>query len=134
MSETSDSSPGAAEQGIYSASGTPPNKARIVVEITARRGTQELGHDLISFRRENGVAENFHREQNRDLLEKLASETGGHYYHARDAGRLARRYRLFGSGDHGREIMDLWNMPVVFFARHSVAGGEWLLRRRWGAV
>ena len=56
------------------------SKAPICAEVTARRGTQELGHDLDHFRRENGVAENFHREQNRDLLEKLASETGGHYF------------------------------------------------------
>ena len=45
-----------------------------------RRGDEEVGRDVITFRREDGVAENFRTEQNRELLEKLASETGGKYY------------------------------------------------------
>ena len=34
---------------------------------------QELGRDVVTFQREDGVAENFHTEQNRHLLEQLAS-------------------------------------------------------------
>ena len=55
-----------------------PDKAgSYVAEVTATRDQQELGRDVITFRREDGVAENFHLEQNRDLLEKLSSQTGG---------------------------------------------------------
>ena len=41
---------------------------------------QELGRDVVTFQREDGVAENFHTEQNRQLLEQLASQTGGRYW------------------------------------------------------
>ena len=36
---------------------------------------EEIGRDVLSFRREDGVAENFHTSQNRELLEKLAQQT-----------------------------------------------------------
>ena len=35
------------------------------------------------FERIDGVAENFHTVQNRELLEKLATETGGRYWKPR---------------------------------------------------
>jgi uncharacterized membrane protein len=44
------------KDGIYSASWTAPKQGAYIAEVTARRGAEELGHDLISFRRENGVA------------------------------------------------------------------------------
>ena len=55
----------------------------------ARHG--RLGRDTVSFRREDGVAENFHVEQNRELLEKLSSETGGRYYRPDEAGQARPR-------------------------------------------
>ena len=36
---------------------------------SAGKQPQELGRDVVTFQREDGVAENFHTEQNRDLLE-----------------------------------------------------------------
>jgi uncharacterized membrane protein len=122
------------KEGIYSAQWNAPKQGAYLAEMTARRGTQELGHDLISFRRENGVAENFHREQNRDLLAKLASETGGHYFHARDAGGLVDDIAYSDAGITARETMDLWNMPVVFLLAIGLRAAEWLLRRRWSVV
>jgi hypothetical protein len=68
------------EQGVYSADWDAGQAGSYVAEVTATRGQQELGRDVITFRREDGVAENFHLEQNRDLLEKLSSQTGGRYY------------------------------------------------------
>jgi uncharacterized membrane protein len=122
------------KEGIYSAQWNAPKQGAYLAEVTARRGTQELGHDLISFRRENGVAENFHHEQNRDLLEKLASETGGHYFRSRDAGGLVDDIAYSDAGITARETMDLWNMPIVFLLAIGLRAAEWLLRRRWSVV
>ena len=68
------------EQGVYTADWDAGQAGSYVAEITATRGQQELGRDVVTFRREDGVAENFHLEQNRELLEKLSSQTGGRYY------------------------------------------------------
>ena len=45
----------------------------------------------------DGVAENFHTEQNRDLLERLATQTGGQYWKPADLGKLAGCHSFFGS-------------------------------------
>jgi uncharacterized membrane protein len=93
-----------------------------------------LGSDLVAFQRENGMAENFHRQQNRELLRKLAEDTGGNYYTRRDAGNLPDEISFSESGLTARETMDLWNMPVIFFVLLMLRSSEWFFRRRWGLV
>jgi hypothetical protein len=80
------------------------------------------------------VAENFHREQNRALLEKLADETGGRYYTPKNAAHLAAEIAYSDAGITSREMKDLWNMPAVFLVLLALRSSEWLLRRRWGVV
>jgi len=89
---------------------------------------------VLTFRREDGVAENFHREQNRELLRNLASETGGRYYTSRTAHRLPDEISYSQAGITAREIKDLWDMPAIFLVILMLRSGEWLLRRRWGTV
>ena len=66
-----------------------------MTEVTAQRAdpetgkVNELGRDVLTFQRMDGVAENFHTEQNRDLLERLATQTGGQYWKPADLGKLA---------------------------------------------
>jgi uncharacterized membrane protein len=134
ISETLPLRPEQRKEGIYTGSWTAPKPGAYIAEVTARRGAEELGRNVMSFRREDGVAENFHREQNRDLLEKLASETGGHYFRARDAGRLVDEIAYSDAGITARETMDLWNMPIVFLLAIALRSAEWLLRRRWSVV
>jgi len=86
------------------------------------------------FRREDGVAENFHLTQNRELLEKLAEQTGGRYYPAARASHLPEDISYSEAGITTRETKDLWDMPVVFLAALLLRGSEWLLRRKWGVV
>ncbi len=121
-------------QGIYAADWSAQKPGSYIAEITAGRGTQALGSDVLTFRRENGVAENFHREQNRELLQKLAAETGGRYYKPTDAGRLPQEIAYSEAGITAHETKDLWDMPAVFLAILLLKGTEWLLRRRWGVV
>jgi uncharacterized membrane protein len=120
--------------GIYSAQWTAPQNGSYVAEISANSGTVPLGKDVMTFRREDGAAENFHREQNRDLLTNLADQTGGHYYTARDAKKLPGEISFSEAGITARENKDLWNMPVVFLLLLAIRSTEWLLRRRWGLV
>ncbi len=121
-------------QGIYSAEWNAPKAGSYIAEISAKRGMQQLGSDVLTFRREDGVAENFHREQNRELLEKLANETGGRYYTARDANRLPQEISYSEAGITNRETKDLWDMPAIFLVILALRSAEWLLRRKWGVV
>ena len=88
----------------------------------------------MTFRREDGVAENFRSAQNRELLEKLAEQTGGRYFPAAEGRKLAENISYSEAGITTRETKDLWDMPMVFVLALVLRGSEWLLRRRWGVV
>jgi len=122
------------EQGAYAADWDAGRAGSYVAEITARRGQQELGRDVVTLRRENGSAENFHLEQNRELLEKLSSQTGGRYYRPSELSKLGDDISYSEAGITVRETKDLWDMPIVFFLALLLCCTEWLLRRKWGVV
>ena len=105
-----------------------------VTEIIAGRETEEVGHEVLMFRREDGVAENFHTSQNRELLEKLTSQTGGRYFRPNETKELLDVVALSDAGLSVRETRPLWNMPAALLLFAALRAGEWLLRRKWGAV
>jgi uncharacterized membrane protein len=124
----------ALSQGVYTAEWTAEKPGSYLVDLVATRGGQELGRDTIHFRREDGVAENFAVEQNRELLTKLSAETGGSYYRPANASKLLDEITFSEAGMTVKENFDLWNMPIVFLLLMALMAAEWLLRRRWGAV
>jgi hypothetical protein len=134
LSETVDLKLDPASQGVYKADFDAAAPGSYVVEVTGSRGGNEVGRDVLSFQREDGVAENFHIEQNRELLEKLSSQTGGRYYTPSEAGRLADEISYSEAGISTRETRELWNMPLLFLLALVLRSSEWLLRRKWGVV
>jgi hypothetical protein len=134
LAEAVEMRPDAAESGVYTAEWSAPKAGSYLVEVVAKRGEEELGRDTLTFRREDGVAENFHIGQNRTLLEKLSSETGGRYYKPEDAAKLGTDINYSEAGINIRETRDLWDMPILFFLLIALRGGEWLLRRKWGVI
>jgi uncharacterized membrane protein len=126
--------PDATKQGFYKADWEATLPGSYVAELSASRVKEKLGDDVLAFARENGVAENFHREQNRALLEKLADETGGRYYTPKSADKLGEEIAYSDAGISAREMKDLWNMPAIFLLLLALRSAEWLLRRRWGVV
>jgi hypothetical protein len=126
--------------GTFRADWTAENAGSYLAEVTARqgaqgdRGAEELGRDVLTFQRTDGVAENFHREQNRELLERLASQTGGQYWRQQDLAKLPSEISYSEAGISVRDTKELWNMPVIFLVLVALLTGEWLLRRRWGIV
>jgi uncharacterized membrane protein len=120
--------------GSFQAEWTAEKPGSYVAEVTAARGAEELGRDVLTFERTDGVAENFHTEQNRELLEKLSSQTGGRYWKAEDLGRLPNDISYSEAGISVRDTKELWNMPIVFLLLLGLMAGEWLLRRKWGVI
>jgi uncharacterized membrane protein len=133
-SATMELSPVPLEEGIYAGEWTAEKPGAYVAEIIAGREQEEIGHDVLSFRREDGVAENFHTAQNRELLEKLSQQTGGRYYTPGEASKLSKEISYSEAGITARETRDLWDMPVIFLLALGIRASEWLLRRKWGVV
>ncbi len=132
--QTVEMHPDPIEQGVYLGDWSANKPGSSIAEVIARRGTEELGRDVVTVRREDGVAENFHLEQNRELLDKLASQTGGHYYRPTEMKKLGEDISYSEAGITVRETKDLWNMPIFFLLALLLRGSEWLLRRKWGVV
>lgn len=126
--------PVANQPGEYGAEWDAEAPGSYVAEFLVRNEKGEVGRDMLAFRREDGVAENFHLTQNRELLEKLAYTTGGHYYPLDDAKQLAKEISYSEAGITAHEMLDLWDMPIVFLLAILLRAGEWLLRRKWGVV
>ena len=122
------------EEGVYAGDWTAEAPGSYVTEIIAGRDTEELGRTVLSFRREDGVAENFHTGQNRELLQKLSDQTGGRYYRPEDSAKLGTDITYSEAGITARETRDLWDMPIVFLLAMGIRASEWLLRRKWGVV
>jgi len=120
--------------GTYQADWTAEKPGSYVAEVTAGTASDELGKDVVAFRRDDGVAENFHTEQNRSLLEKLSENTGGRYWERGDLGKLPRDISYSEAGISVRDTKELWDMPVVFLLLLGMTAADWLLRRKWGVV
>jgi hypothetical protein len=120
--------------GTYAMEWTAEKPGSYVAEVTADSGKGELGKDVVDFRREDGVAENFHTGQNRDLLEKLSQETGGRYWEPSELNRLPKEISYSEAGISVRDTKELWDMPAVFLVLLGLMSADWLLRRRWGVV
>lgn len=134
VSDTLELAPARGEAGVYEAEWRAPRPGSYLAEATAREGTEELGRDTVTFRREDGMQEFFRTEQNRELLERLAQQTGGRYYRPPEAGGLAKEIELSEAGITVRETRPVWNAPAAFLLLAGLKTAEWLVRRRWGAV
>jgi uncharacterized membrane protein len=120
--------------GQFQAAWSAPKTGAYLTEVTAQRANKELGRDVLTFQRMDGVAENFHTEQNRELLEHLAAQTGGRYWKPSDLGKLAGAIPFSEAGVTTRETKDLWDLPLVFLVLLLLRFSEWWLRRKWGIV
>ena len=132
--DTVDLKPDPLEPGMYTGEYTADKPGTYVAETTAHQDKTDLGSDALTFRREDGVAENFGSAQNRDLLEKLSRDTGGSYYTPSNAKKLTGEIAVSEAGITAHDNLDIWDMPIVFLLVILIRGGEWLLRRRWGVV
>jgi hypothetical protein len=129
-----DMAPAADNPGVFQAAWTAEKPGSYLAEVTAQRGSEQIGSDVFPFERIDGVAENFHTVQNRELLEKLSAETGGRYWKADELARLPEEISYTDAGISTRDIKELWNMPVVFLWLLLLMSAQWLLRRKWGVV
>ena len=70
--------------------------------------------------------------QNSDLLQRIASETGGKYYTAAESQALFDDLIYRQTPYSERVTKDLWDMPVNFMLIIGLLSAEWFLRKREG--
>jgi uncharacterized membrane protein len=126
--------PVAGEHGVYEASYETGHAGIFRFEAKASAAAEMLGTARAAIRREDGVVEHYHVQQNRALLERLAAATGGSYFAVSDVSRLPEAVSFSDAGTVERQVLDLWNMPIVFLLLLLLKAGEWLLRLVWGRL
>ena len=122
--------------GQYVATWGADKSGGYLAEITATddASTQKSAADAVTFRREDGIAEDFHTEQNSQLLQQLSEQTGGRYWQPNEVNDLPQNISYSEAGISVRTTNPLWNMPIVFLSLLGLPSTEWLLRRKWGVV
>ena len=119
----------------YAASFHPEEDGVYRVEVNARR-TAKQGNQLEAAQT-SFVVGPLNREardaaQNRELLKRIASETGGRYYSAAQTDKLLEDITHTENASSIRVSYDLWDMPINFLLVVGFAAGEWFIRKRKG--
>jgi hypothetical protein len=122
------------QRGGFQTEWTAAKPGQYAVEVTAERAGEVLGSDVVTLERKDGVAENFHTQQNRALLEQLSAATGGRYWRPQDLATLPRDISYSEAGISLRDTKPMWDMPVNFLLLLAMISAQWLLRRKWGII
>jgi hypothetical protein len=124
------------QPGVYGASyeAALPGIYRFEATSVDADGEPLASSARVAVRREDGVAEHFRLQQDRAMLERLAAATGGRYFPIDDVDGLAEAISFSEAGVVERQLLALWNMPILFLLLIALKAGEWLLRLRWGRL
>lgn len=121
-----------AKAGEYKAVFTPAENGKYTVRVAATRAGQDLGDASATIVAGPSVSEYFDAGMRAPLLRRLAEETGGKFYTAKDTAALAEAISYSGRGVTVVDERDLWDMPIVFVLFLTVLGAEWAFRRAKG--
>ena len=122
------------EPGAYEATVVADAAGLYRFEASASVDEETLGRADYSVRRSTGISEHFQIQQNRPLLERVASLTGGRYFTLGELAELPETIQFSEAGIVERELLDLWNMPFNFLLLLLLKAGEWVVRLYWGRL
>jgi uncharacterized membrane protein len=120
------------KDGEFRGAFTPSALGLYRVEGVASAEGGELGTGLAHFEVSATSEELYGAHRRRDLLERIAADTGGRFLEPGDYAELVDELAYSQEGATVRELRDLWDMPAIFLALLALLGAEWTLRRRFG--
>ncbi len=115
--------------GEYRTGLVPEEEGLYTIRVEARRDDVVIGSDEVYVDATQLATEYFDAEMHASLLERIANETGGHFYTSETAATLAEDVSFTESGTTVYEEKDLWDMPVLFLLLMALVAGEWGVRR-----
>ena len=120
----------------YASAFHPEEDGLYRVEVTARRpGSKQTV--LLAPAQTSFIVGPLNREarnaaQNRELLKRIATETGGGYYSPAQVDKLMDDITHKEGAGSIKVSYDLWDMPINFLLVVGLAAGEWFIRKRKG--
>ena len=102
------------------------------VAVDALRAGKSAGSSVAYVRAAPADAEYFDPTMHAAPLQRIAEETGGHFYTADNVTNVAEDVRYAGRGVTSIEERPLWNMPIVLIGLLGLVCVEWGYRRAVG--
>jgi hypothetical protein len=118
--------------GDYRGTFVPDEPGLYTVRVGANRDGKELGTDLLHVRASAGDSEYFDAAMRAPLLQRVAEETGGHFFTESNAQELPEAINFSGRGVTVVEERELWDMPIILIGLLILVGAEWGFRRARG--
>jgi hypothetical protein len=120
-------------EGEYRGRFTPSEDGLYKLSIGGLNGKgEDVGRGTASMRVAPSDNEYFDAAMRAPLLQRLADETEGRFYRARDVSQLPEAITYSGKGITMVEERELWDMPINLVLLLGFMGGEWLYRRKRG--
>lgn len=130
-----------ASDGVYHARFTPPHPGLydLQVEVPNESGLEtpassEIETAVDHIQVGTTTREYFQAEMREPLLRRLAAETGGRFYAARDASQLADAITTARASAAVQRRLELWDMPAGLLLLLILLSLEWIYRRWRGLV
>jgi uncharacterized membrane protein len=122
----------AQKDGIYKGQFNPAEKGTYRARVTATQQGREIGTSERFFMVTDSNLEFFNAGQNKDLLQRIATETGGHYYTLANAKQMPEEMTYVERPNSVPQILPLWDMPILFMLLSTLLIFEWAWRKREG--
>lgn len=125
--------PVAGQPGTWEARFQPNSTGLYRIEAISRIDDEPIDSIRTATRFDQGD-EAFNIRQNRPLLERLSSATGGRYWTPAQWNEMAEAIAFSDAGITEQELRYLWDAPFFFLLLFALKAAEWLLRRRWSTI
>lgn len=120
------------QDGEYRATFTPDQQGVLAIHVVATRASGSRAVDSTFVRVADLNSEFVDAEMRADLLERIASQTGGRFYTPATVSSLPSDLAMSKRGVTVVNEMDLWDMPINFLLLVALVSAEWVYRRARG--
>ncbi|MGH7668818.1 MAG: hypothetical protein ACRENQ_04935 [Gemmatimonadaceae bacterium] len=120
------------QDGVYRATFTPDEQGLLRIQVEATRGGANPAFDSTFVRVADLNTEFVNAEMRADLLQRVATETGGKFYTPANVSTLPQDLAMTRRGVTVVNQMDLWDMPINFLLLIGLVSAEWVYRRARG--
>jgi uncharacterized membrane protein len=118
-----------AKDGEYKGTMVADEPGLYKIKTTATRNGAEVGTHTLFARAAAGDNEYFDAPMRSSLLNRIAEETGGHFFTPSNASELPEAISYSGRGVTVVEERDLWDMPILLILLLGLLGADWGFRR-----
>jgi len=122
------------QEGRYTGEFVPGEPGIFKIEVGATQNGINLGMAEGHFSALQDSLDLYNSGLNKELLERLAKETGGQYYNLANASQIPEEMTYIARPNAVPQTLPLWDMPALFLLLCALLICEWSLRKRVGLL